>query len=163
MTLRKAVFEVACDTNGMGYDDIRLRPSISTRKARVEMVTLDRRYEEASTGTERIGFGRPTITLIQLDDVSGEDWNDSAEDYALGKQLVFIDTKVTQSTAHTHGDEWAPRHAITTTEGVTPTYDVLIGQELIDTNDVRCEINGANSGDYFRVTLYYETAGDYRF
>lgn len=175
MTMRKAVFTVTCDDHGTGSDDIHLRPSIGTRGARILMVRLARGDGAAATW----GGEMPTITiseLIDVHDTATYDWNDSDEDFQLSKQLVYIDTQVVQSTANIEVDEWDPRHAIVSLEGDTPTYDVLVGERLITTDYVRCELyhpvimsatseanNNVTADNVYTVTMYYETAGDYRF
>jgi hypothetical protein len=168
MSLRKAEFEIVTDTNGTGYDDIHLRPSIAARTGRIEAVVVDRTDINDDSDTA-YGFAWPTITINELVDVSNATlypWNDSAEDLMLSRQLFFVDTKAAPIDDASHvGEFWAysPRKPGMTEFGEAGATDVLVAPELIRVDDVRCLITDGGDAQTWRVTMYYETAGDYRF
>lgn len=155
MTLRKAVFAVTVGAGGVGSDDAHLRSSVRDRGARIERVAIDR---SAALLGPTLG---PTVTISELDNVADEDWNDSTEDYALGRQLVFIPASAKNSDGVI--DSFAPRASVVTNVGASPTTDVLDARPFIETSDLRCDVAGGTEGDEYTVTVYYQTAGDYRF
>ena len=153
MTLRKAAFSITCDTNGMGVDDVRLPINTFGRHAQLYRVVVDR----------AACFGSPSVCISELDDVEDAAWNDTAETLALGRQLAFIDRGLSATEGDGLIDSYDVRVNAVTLFGETPSVNAPDALVLIKTNDIRCEVNGANSGDVLAVTLYYETAGDYRF
>lgn len=159
MALHRATFEVTCDSNGQGSDDVSLKlPSTLVRHATVEMVTVDI--------SDAVGLA-PTITINELIDVTDEDWNDSAETTVLGRQLFYVDlatpAALTQMNTYDGVYEYDPRHPVIGIDGSTPTYDVIVANELIRRKVVRCQVYSAAPSDPVTVDLYYRTSGDYRF
>lgn len=155
MTLRKADFSVTLGAGGLGYDDVHLRSSVRDRGARVERVVFDR--TDGNDGDPHM----VNLTVSELDDVSDETWNDSAETYALGRQLVFIPRGAANTDSRL--DEFVPRVSVVTAVGASPTTDVMDARPFIETADIRVEVTGGVEGDVYTGTVYYETAGDYRF
>ncbi len=151
MAIKKAVFSITCDSNGMGYDDVRLKaPASLSRPTQLLAVSVDKSAAFSDAAT---------FTIVERTDVSAETWNDTAEDYAYGDQVYHMDRPLRDGPV-----------TVTSIENVVDSRDTALsttvsggGIQFIRTTDVRGEINGGASGDVFTVTAYYETAGDYRF
>lgn len=147
MAIQRAIFEVTCDSNGIGTDDVTLKlPSTLTRHARVCDVTID--------SSDVTALLLPTsVTINELNDVTGIDVPVDDEDTEIGRQLFFTDDVV-------YDAKYSPRDTTVTEVGAAATEQD--GDILIRTKKARCLVLGSPSGVY-TVNMYYETAGDYRF
>lgn len=145
MALRRSVFTVTCGSDGNGYDDNSLSgvPVNSSRPAMLHAVTIDVRAAVLKP--------LPSVTVTALNDVSSAAWNDTAEDYELSDQIYFVDTLLDYTTYPSKDEVYEYQ------------LDSATGRALINEKHVRCEVTNGGASDVYTVTLYYETAGDYRF
>ncbi len=154
MTLRKGVFTITCADDGNGYDDVHLPTSTGSRRAQALKVEVDR----------SAAVGDPNFTISELVEVADPDDTDTSYDeQQLGKQVVFIERGATPSEQGELVDFYDTRVPVQSVFGVRPSTDVPVAPVIFAQNDLRCEVFGGVDGDVFTVTLYYESAGDYRF
>lgn len=145
MALKKAVFEVTCDSNGMGYDDVHLKvPTSSARPVQLLAVKVD--VSEAASS-------KATVSLTEVVDsgLSTQTLGESVFHSAAARMNGAI---VSVSSNEQKVDARDTALSVPSAGG---------GIQFIETADVRCEIYGGASADVFTVTAFYETAGDYRF
>lgn len=166
MSTQRAIFTVTADTNGMGSADVTMKlPTELTRHAYLSDVAIDVRSAVSKA---------PMVTISSLDDVSSVtlDSTGTADptgtDYALGEQLFTVDLSDSGATpiypSRTDVYDFAPRRPSQVSPGgaVTTSGDAE-ARAIIRTKKVRCEVDKVSSGDVVIVSVYYETAGDYRF
>lgn len=145
MAVKKATFEVTCDSNGMGDDDVHLRvPSSLSRPIQLLAVQVD--VSEAFSS-------KATISLTEV-------LNSGDSDETLG-ETVFHSSAARMNKGIV---------SVTSNEQKVDARDTALsvpsaggGIQFIEAPDLRCEVYGGNSADVFTVVAYYETAGDYRF
>jgi hypothetical protein len=143
MALHRATFEVTCDADGKGSDDVTLKlPSSLSRHALLTTVTVD------TSDALRAG---PNVTITSLRDVSEETWNGTTEDYELAEQVYFVDLRLDTSTYPS--DDGVYEFAA----------GAAAGRTTIRRKHLRCEVHNGGPSDVYTVNVYYETAGDYRF
>lgn len=161
MAFKRSTFTITADDFGNGYDDVTLHiPTSGSREARFNMVRLDRDSGPSYAGA-------PTFTFTERTDVSAETWNPTptVEPEEYGMQLAHIDLRRTLSTLRFgECNEFDFRHPVSVAaSGEDPIYDVVVGQQLIKSRKVRCEVTNALPGDIFTVYMYVDSPGDYRF
>lgn len=143
MATHRAAISVTVGAGGWGSADASLKlPSSLARHAQLLAVAVN---------SDSAVAGSPHITLTELD-------VDSDGAATEGQILYYTE---------------APRDVpvtVVSQERVVDQDDVVLsssltagGLQFIRTKSIRCDIDNAVSGDVFVVSVYYETAGDYRF
>jgi hypothetical protein len=161
MTLRKAVFTITTGADLQATDDANLSGYAGTRGAWLEFVTIDDSQASVS------GFASVGIYQVDTDD----DANSTELERV---QLFQLDGPI-DSGGPNSLTKYFPRFTSGTDtdsktvhplDGDTSTFDAA--RQLIYSRNVRCRLEfkpGITpvAGDVYTVTMWYETAGDYRF
>lgn len=137
MALKQAVFTCTADANGNAEDDVRLSSRVG-RAAFIDSITFD----SSQATRQATDYG-----LFELD-VEGDD------DEELEQTQLFATANPDDATVY-------PRVVAVDSSGLATSAGY--GRTRINTQQVRCRVNGGASGDVYTVTLVYETAGDLRF
>jgi len=137
MAFKKVAFPVTVAASGQGYDDATLPiPASSARPARVDGFELDL---SAAFGPVQ------SVTLLEVD---------SAGDFV--RQVFFADA----ATLSAFPDVVFPREDVVDENGASIAG--AVERLLLRSKYLRCIVDGTPA-DVVTVTLYYESAGDYRF
>lgn len=151
MALHQADFSITTDSFGYGEDDLRLRPVSATRAYKLVGVTFE---------TDD-GAGNPTLTIRELD----EDEDDSGVAiYTDGDQLFFTTTPYGSGSDH---QMRSPTILQPRTEAYEEQGDWIsaadAGDILSTARYIRVEVTDGGASKTYTGTVFYETAGDYRF
>lgn len=150
MALHQADFSITTDSFGYGEDDLRLRPVSATRSWRLVAVTFE---------TDD-GGGNPTLTVRELD----EDTSETPSVFTDGDQLFFTTTPYGSGSDH---EMRTPTHIQPRTEAYEENGDWVSAADAADiiscSRYVRVEVTDGGASKTYTGTLFYETAGDYRF
>lgn len=150
MALHQADFSITTDAFGYGEDDLRLRPVSSSRAFRLVGITFE---------TDD-GAGNPSLTLRELD----EDSSSGTTVYTDGAQLFFTTTPYGSPSDH---QNQTPTIIQPRTEAYEEVGDWISAADAADiissSRYIRVEVNDGGSSKTYTGTVFYETAGDYRF
>jgi hypothetical protein len=151
MALHQADFSITTNAFGYGEDDLRLRPVSATRAFKLAGVTFE---------TDD-GAGNPALCIRELDE---DEDTDGTTIYTDGDQLFFITTPYGSGSDH---QMRSPTFILPRTEAYEEDGTWIsaadAGDIISSSRFIRVEVTDGGSSKTYTGTVFYETAGDYRF